>query len=204
MNIQGPLKRSEDTLIWVQEHLDGLHIGEGNKRVHLAARCLHTAVEHGQAIVVLVAEGLSGSALALVRLQFEAYVRGIWLLHGATDQSVDRAGRDKFPYKMEEMITDLEQPGRFDAGILSRVKAGWWALLNSLTHTGYLQIGARLSAAGIGSNFEEGQVRDALNWADALAILAVVGFAEIAKNETLARAALERARTIETSDATVA
>jgi hypothetical protein len=46
-------------------------------------------------------------------------------------------------------------------------------------------------------------VRDALNWADALAILAVVGFAGIAKNETLSRLALERARTIETSDATV-
>jgi hypothetical protein len=202
MNIQGPLKRSEDTLIWVQHHLDGLHIGEGNKRVHLAAGCLHTAVEHGQAIVVLVAEGIYGSALALMRLQFEAYVRGIWLLHGATDESVDRAGQDKFP-PMGEMITDLEQPGRFDAGILSRVKAASWAPLNSLTHTGYLQIGARLSAAGIGSNFEEGHVRDALNWADALAILAVVGFAGIAKNETLSRLALERARTIETSDATV-
>jgi len=202
MNIQGPLKRSEDTLIWVQQHLDGLYIGEGNKRVHLAAGCLHTAVEHGQAIVLLVAEGIHGSALALVRLQFEAYVRGIWLLHGATDESVDRAGRDKFP-PMREMITDLEQPGCVDIGILSRVKAASWELLNSLTHTGYLQIGARLSAAGIGSNFEESHVRYALNWADVLAIHAVVGFAVIAKNETLSRLALERARTFETSDATV-
>ena len=202
MNIQGPLKRSEDTVVWVQQHLDGLHIGEGNKRVHLAAGCLDTAVEHGQAIVLLVAEGIYGSALALVRLQFEAYVRGSWLLHGATDESVDRAGRDEFP-PMGEMITNLEQPGCFDVGI-SRVKAVSWDLLNSLTHTGYLQIGARLSAAGIGSNFKESHVRYALNWADVLAILAVVGFAVIAKNETLSRLALEHARTFETSDATIA
>ncbi len=203
MDIHGPLKRSEDTLIWVQQHLDGLHIGEGNKRVHLAAGCLHTAVEHGQAIVVLVAEGIYGSALALVRLQFEAYVRGTWLLHGATDESVDPAGRDKFP-PIGEMIADLEQPGRFDAGYpCPASKAASWILLNSLTHTGYQQIGARLSAAGIGSNFEESHVRYALNCADALAILAVIGFAVIANNEALSRLALERVLTGETSDATV-
>lgn len=197
MNIQEPLRRSEDTLGWVQQNLDGLHLGGGDKRSHLAAGCLLTAVEHGQAIVVLVGDGLHGPALAIVRLQFEAYVRGAWLSHGASLESVDRAGRDKFP-SIGEMIADLEQPGRFDAGTLSRVKTASWGHLNSLTHTGYQQIGARLSAAGIGSRFEESQVLDALNWADALSILAVVGFAKLAKNESLACAALERARLVAT------
>ena len=68
--------------------------------------------------------------------------------------------------------------------------------MNSLTQTGYQQIGARLSAAGIGSNFHESQVVDSLNWADALGVLVVGGFASIAKNEQQALAALERARSV--------
>jgi hypothetical protein len=195
MNIHERLKRSDDTVLWVHQQLNGLHIGDGNKRVHLAAGCLHTAVEHGQAIVSLVHDGLHGSALALVRLQFEAYVRGTWLLYGASDEAVDLAGRDTFPI-MGDMIKNLEQPGRFDDGTLSRIKGASWVQLNSLTHTGYRQIGARLSAAGIGSNFDESQVVDALNWADSLGVLAVGGFAAIAKNEPLALASLERARSV--------
>jgi hypothetical protein len=85
---------------------------------------------------------------------------------------------------------------RIDGGLLSSIKAASWSQLNSLTQTGYQQIGARLSAAGIGSNFHESQVVDSLNWADALGVLVVGGFASIAKNEQQALAALERARSV--------
>jgi hypothetical protein len=80
-------------------------------RVNIGLReevgCLHACIEHGMAIVVLVGEDLYGSALALVRLQFEAYVRGIWLAQCASDSEVDKAGRDDFP-KIDPIIKSLE------------------------------------------------------------------------------------------------
>jgi hypothetical protein len=77
--------------------------------------------------------------------------------------------------------------------VLSAIKADAWKPLNSLTHTGYQQIGSRLNEKGIGSNFDDDQVRVALNWAEALAILCAIAFAGLAKDDALARAAFERA-----------
>lgn len=144
------------------------------------------------AILVLVGEGLCGSALALMRLQFEAYVRGIWLAQCACDSEVDKAGQDEFP-KIDRMIEALEKPGVLQSSILSTIKSGGWQALNSLTHTGYQQIGPRLNKDGIGSYFDDDQIRKALLWAEAWTILSAVGFAGLAKNDQLALALLSRA-----------
>ena len=60
--------RCKDSLIWVQQHLDGLTLSEPSKRSHIAGGCLHACIEHGMAILILVDHGLHGSALALARL----------------------------------------------------------------------------------------------------------------------------------------
>jgi hypothetical protein len=147
------------------------------------------------AIVVLVDEGLYGSALALIRLQFEAYLRGIWLAQCDGDCEVDRAGHDDFPF-VNSMIESLEKPGLLDSALLSTIKRDAWKPLNSLTHTGYQQIGPRLNKDGIGPYFNDGQIQIALNWAEALTILCAVAFAGLAKDDQLALAALERARAV--------
>jgi hypothetical protein len=189
--------RCKESMIWVQQHLDGLMLAEPCKRSHLSGGCLHATIEYGMAIVVLVDEGLYGSALALVRLQFEAYVRGIWLAQCATDGEVDKAGQDEFP-RIDPMIASLERPGLLDSAFLSMVKRDSWKSLNSLTHTGYQQIGSRLNKDGIGSYFDDGQIRIALNWAEALAILGAVAFAGLAKDDQLTLVFLERARLVAT------
>jgi hypothetical protein len=192
------LSRHEESILWVKQHLDGLTLGEPCKRSYLSGACLHASIEHGMAILVLVDEDLYGSALALIRLQFEAYVRGIWLAQCAGDNEVDRAGHDDFPV-INSMIASLEKPGLLDSALLSTLKRDAWKPLNSLTHTGYQQIGPRLNKDGIGSYFDDDQIRVALNWAEALTILCAVAFAGLAKDDELALSALERARAVAAS-----
>jgi hypothetical protein len=192
------LSRHEESILWVKQHLDGLTLGEPCKRSYLSGACLHASIEHGMAILVLVDEDLYGSALALIRLQFEAYVRGIWLAQCAGDNEVDRAGHDDFPV-INSMIASLEKPGLLDSALLSTIKRDAWKPLNSLTHTGYQQIGPRLNKDGIGSYFDDDQIRVALNWAEALTILCAVAFAGLAKDDELALSALERARAVAAS-----
>jgi hypothetical protein len=192
------LLRYKQSMLWVQQHLDGLTLAEPCKRSYLSGACLHASIEHGFAILVLVDEDLHGSALALIRLQFEAYVRGMWLAQCASDSEVDKAGHDEFP-KINSMIESLEKPGLLDSALLSTIKDGAWESLNSLTHTGYQQIGPRLNKYGIGSYFDDDQIRVALNWAEALTILCAVAFAGLAKDDQLALSALERARGVAAS-----
>jgi len=119
-------------------------------------------------------------------------------MYAASSADLYHAGKDKLTRDLGRMISDLEQPGRLDVGLLSKVRTAF-GRLNSYTHTGFQQIGARLTADGIGYDYDESEVLDALRWAEVLSIMALVGFAELAKNELLARAALERARAIGTT-----
>ena len=61
------LSRYKESMLWVQQHLEGLTLAEPCKCSHLAGACLHASIEHGFAILVLVDEDLLGFALALTR-----------------------------------------------------------------------------------------------------------------------------------------
>ena len=151
------LQTSERTLLWVANQLDGLTLPglSVNKRLRLAAGCLHIAIEHAQAIVVLTQEKCFGSALALQRPLIEAWTRGFWLFYAATEEDVDRAEQDKFPPK-GEIVKALE--AKLDAEF-PYLKGEIWAMLCSYTHSGFKQIEARMSMAGLQSNYTLEHVR---------------------------------------------
>lgn len=122
--------------------------------LQLASACWHVTIEHSMAIVELVHATLHGSALVLVRSIYEAYLRGMWLMYAATDEEIDRAGRDKFPPN-SDVIMALEKSPHFQSNPFSDVKAQSWKMLCSYTHTGYQQIGARLPPQGLGYNYQD-------------------------------------------------
>jgi hypothetical protein len=68
-------------------------------RIRAAGGCFALAQEHHHAIVFLVEHHLLGSAFALVRIAFEAYVRGAWLSLCAADKFVDAFLRGEEPPK---------------------------------------------------------------------------------------------------------
>lgn len=59
-------------------------------RVQAAAGCLLIAQDHHHAIVVLLASRIYASVFALIRIQFEAYIRGEWLSLCASDLEVTK------------------------------------------------------------------------------------------------------------------
>ena len=179
------LKESERTLIWVADSITGQRLPDlpHDKRLQLAAGCLHMAIEHGQAIVVLTQEKCFGSALALQRSLFEAFSRGLWLRYAAADEEVARAGRDKFPSNSK--IVDALTP-RFDANF-SYLTVESWRTLCSYTHTGFQQIGARLSGDGLRSNYWLDEVQQALRSSDLIQLASATELAVAAGNEPLAK-----------------
>lgn len=47
------------------------------------------ALEHGMSLRALMAMGLPTSAVGLMRLQFEALTRAMWLQYAASDLAID-------------------------------------------------------------------------------------------------------------------
>ena len=80
-------------------------------RVRAAGGCLALAQEHHHSIVFLVAHKLYGSAFALVRLAFEAYVRGGWLALCASDTAVENFVAGKEAPKIHVLLTERSLRG---------------------------------------------------------------------------------------------
>jgi hypothetical protein len=57
-------------------------------RDRLAFGCLDLAVEHQSGIAVLADQPLWGPTFALLRIQFEAFIRGVWLARCAADDQL--------------------------------------------------------------------------------------------------------------------
>jgi len=191
------IDQSEDLILWLDRLIETLSVPTNDRAVIVAA-CQDVALEHHKSIVLTTREQFHGSAFALVRIEFEAYVRGQWLRYCASDDEVATfKERDKLDKTFGEIIGDLEGHEAFDVGVLSKIKRESWTAMNSFTHTGLLQVVRRLSATKIGSNYPEEEIVGTLDFADSIAILAAlaivnVATGKLADREALAEQLLER------------
>ena len=116
-------------------------------------------------------------------------------MYAATDEEIDRAGRDKFPPN-SDVIMALKKSPHFQSNPFSDVKAQSWKMLCSYTHTGYQQIGARLTPQGLGYNYQDSEILEALHWADMTALAAATAVAIEAQNDPLAQEVLRKMKSV--------
>lgn len=106
------------------------------------------SLEHAVSALVLFEQGLFSSAIALTRPQFESLVRGIWLLHAASENwvtklseplTMESAKRANEGEGLAEMLKQLEANPDAPAGIVAQLrefKEIAWKAMSSYTHGG--------------------------------------------------------------------
>lgn len=119
----------------------------GSARISASFSAACVALEHGRALRVLVAQGLSTAALSLLRLQHEALTRAMWLLYAATDLAVDKlaaplsketeAAANKLPMLADMLKQLADKPAAAQPLLgLQAFKDNNAAALNSFVHGG--------------------------------------------------------------------
>ena len=106
------------------------------------------SLEHAVSALILFEQGLFSSAIALTRPQFESLVRGIWLLHAASENwvtklseplTMESAKRANEGEGLAEMLKQLEANPDAPAGIVAQLrefKEVAWKAMSSYTHGG--------------------------------------------------------------------
>lgn len=163
----------------------------GNNRVRAAGACFAIAQEHHHAIVQLIELRLFAAAFSLVRVEFEAYVRGEWLSQCASDPIVEAFIQGKEPPRIDCLLEQLEMLDSFNEKMLSKIKQKTWKSMCAYTHTGGLHVQRWNTADGIEANYTREEVLEVLKFAEIIASLAVVGVAGLAGDENLAVRILE-------------
>ena len=92
---------------WIDQHTSGLSL-PADERHLLAIGCLDVTLEHQAAIALLHANELPGSTLALLRIRTESLVRGLWLLHCASEDDLQKFKRESLKKAFREFVSEFE------------------------------------------------------------------------------------------------
>ena len=181
------LMQSERVMDDVATKLANLEVPDlpTSERLQLSCALFKLAIDHSQAIVVLVRSGCHSSALALQRPSFEAFTRGIWVKWCATDPRIlEVLEKDDIP-KMADLVKKIENDKRWQFGALKYVKELTWSYWCGLTHGGMGQIVGQWSKNGVESNHDPVQILQALHWANLWQLLAATQLAIATGEESL-------------------
>lgn len=176
------------SLRWMMEStslIDGVSFSTTN-RARVSASLHHLAIEHYTAIHTLVEHDLCGSAFALFRPEFEAYLRGAWYHLCASDREIANFLRGSEPPKSGVLIQQLEAREAFTRGELRRMKSKLWRNLCDFTHGGIIQVMARTTRDEIVQSYKPAHVAGLLTSSATLSLLAGVGIASVVKSNDLA------------------
>ena len=143
------LRRSDALQETMQRLLHDAAFGTSSRSMAAEAMCL-VAWEHGESLRVLMGLGLATSAVGLLRLQFEALTRAMWLHFAASDMAIDKLTAPLTPQaelaarnlpSASEMIEQLGK--RVGANVpaaahqmLVHFKDVSWHAMNSFVHGG--------------------------------------------------------------------
>jgi Family of unknown function (DUF6988) len=134
------------------------------------------ALEHHEAISLLIKDKLFGSAFALVRPVVEAMLRALWLNALATPSQIERASRDKdiFPC-MSQMLAEIDQT--YGTGSLFQTfKGSNWRAMCSYAHSGARQIARRFTNGDVKPSYSDVEILEVLNVTNTAVILLTTAF----------------------------
>jgi hypothetical protein len=157
---------------WLQEH-QAQTCEHPSLRTSTAIALFGLCLEHREAIILLLSFGARSSAYALVRAMFEAYMRGMWALHLASEEQLKAFWEQKYDPKVETIVKQLDK--KFSAGVFAHVKASGWETLCDYAHAGGRQLSRWLVGDSIAPAHPDDEVPEILHFVDYYAVLALLG-----------------------------
>ncbi|SLM26282.1 hypothetical protein SAMN04488690_4044 [Stenotrophomonas indicatrix] len=120
-------------------------VADGSVKVSVSRDAALLSLEHAAAMRLLMEAGLAPSAAAMLRCQYEAFTRSVWILHCASDEQlallsqppVAGASERHLPMlsKMIEALASVPAVSNLIPHLLQMKEYGWGAL-NSFVHAG--------------------------------------------------------------------
>ena len=184
MSIEDHLLRAKDFGIWLHNRTNELPLVLDTPGRRWGAGCFHLALEHNDAIIVLIQNQLYGSAWALARPLLEAYVRGVWLASCASNDEVERFSAGHCP-KFNQLIGAIGESAETGGQWLHQIQKQHWRVLNEYVHGGAAQVVRRNTESAIESVYPVEELAELLTYATEVAIRVATEFFALARQEQL-------------------
>ena len=152
---------------------------DATERNRAAGACFAIVQDHFQALLFLLKHKFNSSAFALLRCFFDAYLRGLWIKHCASDMQVRDFFNGTEPPKT--MVEEIEDKPTFATNVLSCIKRQHWSKMCEFTHTGGLHLKMWQSFDGIEPHFPDEELEWCLNSSELYASVAALELKKLSR-----------------------
>jgi hypothetical protein len=197
------LSNYTEMLRFVEKELDEMLITSDKPNIKAAATLLTVTIDHAQGIRILLEKGAYPSAAALMRVVFETYIRAMWISECANEKQVEIfINKDKVVSTEGKSIyfKDLVKAVEASYGLpayLSEIQTHVWSGLNSLTHSGNIQLARNFDGKTIRHCYDDELVNEVIDFSTMLTCLAFSGILDLANNKNVESVSRELLKTIE-------
>ncbi|MEL0583852.1 MAG: hypothetical protein AAES65_03065 [Candidatus Thiodiazotropha sp. (ex. Lucinoma kazani)] len=192
MNLESELAKQSKLAEWINSNLSIPFHLEGENEI-LSHPVFDMVVENHAAILLLGTSKLYGSMFALLRVQFEGLIRGLWLRYAANEQDLNKyRSRDKIDYTFNQLVSFVEKAVNLKGKTFSKIKGNQWSIFNSFTHTGFQAIVRRVGAESTGFDiYDEDEVMIVLNYSGYFSVISAFQLACQSNDNELENEALK-------------
>lgn len=185
MNIEQEFEKQEKIIQFLNENLS-CEYNLSKRNIQLAHLCFDLTIEHHAAICLLYKSGIYGSMFALLRSEFETFIKGLWLNHVADEELITKFEKEDIHLGFGSMIDIIEGRLGTGQGALKLIKKNSWQIFSSFTHGGYQALVRRQNKVHTGSvNYDEKDIIAVLRHAGLFALLSGVELSVMTNNNEL-------------------
>jgi len=185
MDISNIINKSAVFLNAINSLFDGVD-APASDRNRISLGLFSLALEHHGGIHTLVENKHYGSAFALLRPQFEAYVRGAWFNLCATEKHICNFKENKEPPKINTLIQELESTPGYIENTLMEAKQNTWSTLCAYTHGGFYHVAYRNKSGEVIADYESHHITRLINQACSISLLTGGAISVLLDSEELA------------------
>ncbi|TLM74786.1 DUF6988 family protein [Microbulbifer harenosus] len=176
------------TLDIIEESIVKMKIKTDKVSVKAGATLFAVTLDHAQGIKFCLINSAYPSAFALLRVLFETYIRAMGLSKCASSKQLDKyINEDKLVSKTNgklmfgNMVLEVESAADLPA-YFSKIKDHTWSGLNSITHSGAIQLHRNFSGSSIRHRYEQDHINEAVEFATMIACMSFAGLCDLATN----------------------
>ena len=158
----------------------------------VTASLCHLSLEHFSGINILISQDHYGSAYALLRPQFESFIRSLYFGLAASSNEIEEfINKDKLRPGLKELISKIEKFEPYTENSLSGIMDMIWGPLCSYTHGGAFQLSIRNSESAIENSINDNEISLLLKISNDLALQTIMFFAKVGNESEVAKKAAD-------------
>lgn len=185
MDIQSEFERQIQIIKWIELNLSCPY-ENSEENIYLARLCFDLVIEHHASICKLYESNYYGSMFALIRVEYEALVKGFWLNHVASEECISKYKEEDVNIGFGTYIKLIESYLNTEEGALYTIKKQQYEIFSSFTHTGYQALVRRVNDTHIGSvNYKPSDIITVLKYSGIFSLLAAIQLAAMTENKEL-------------------